>query len=98
MKILIILYFLYSLLQVNSHCIQNNRSTYVIPSADECVPSYDVGGDYYYFGPVNIMNFLFYEYKCMFAKGRSDYCIGTDGHFCGLQDQGPFNNYFLVEC
>lgn len=37
-------------LYLRSHCNTLDRSTYLIPSADICIPSYDIGGDKYYFG------------------------------------------------
>jgi len=80
------------------HCIENDKNTYVIPSADYCVPDYDIGGDQYYFGPCHDIECLLVEEKCRFAKGREQYCIGRDGHFCAFMDKGNFTNYYLVEC
>ena len=77
--------------------IENNKSTYVIPSADYCVPKYDIGGDRYYFGPCS-NDCLLYEVNCMFANGRENYCLGRDAHLCAFIDKGIFENYFLVEC
>ena len=86
-------------LYLRSHCNTLDRSTYLIPSADICIPNYDVGGDRYYFGPCDsLLSCLDYEEKCMFAPGRENYCIIGDGHFCALVDEGPYDNYFIVEC
>ena len=83
-----------------SHCVENDRRTYLIPSADYCLPNYDIGGDRYLFGPCNSSKFGCWviEQKCKFAKGRDKYCLGRDGHFCAFIDKGGFINYYLVEC
>jgi len=83
------------------HCVENNRTSYIISSANYCVPNYDIGssGDSYYFGPCeNITYCLFVQNKCMFANGRDKYCISRDIHLCPLVDKGNFTNYFVVEC
>ena len=81
------------------HCSINNKSTYLIPTANYCIPSEEEFGDKYYFGPCySIEDCYLIEDKCMFAPGRERYCIGRDGHFCAFIDKGIFTNFFIVEC
>ena len=81
------------------HCDPLNKSTYVIPDADNCTVGYGIDGDSYFFGPCyDIYSCFDYETKCMFADGRENYCLGIDSHFCSFCDSGEFVNYFQVEC
>jgi hypothetical protein len=69
--------------QITMKCDTLNKSTYIIPSADLCI---DNG---YYFKNIT---------QCMYADGRDQYCIGRDGHFCGLRKKGVCKDYYQVEC
>ena len=94
---LYVIHYSYSLLI--RHCNPLNKSTYVIPEANNCTVGYGIGGDSYYFGPCyNITSCFDFETKCMFADGRDNYCLGIDNHFCSFCDSGKFINYFQVEC
>ena len=79
-------------------CDPFNKTTYLIPSANFCFNEYDIGGDHYYFGPINTLNAIYLLYKCKFAVGREFYCLEQDKHFCALVDKGFFINYYMVEC
>ena len=80
------------------HCDPLNKTTYLIPSADNCTIGFREDGDSYYFGPCFDLECFIYEKKCMYALGRRRYCKGGDAHFCAFIDSGNFNNYFIVEC
>ena len=56
---------------------------WLLPEADIC------SNDGYFFKN---------ETKCMYAKGRDNYCKGIDGHLCGLRDSGNYTGYYQVEC
>ena len=92
------IHYSYSLLLIR-HCNPLNKSTYVIPEANNCTVGYGIGCDSYYFGPCyNITSCFDFETNCMFADGRDNYCLGIDNHFCSFCDSGKFINYFQVEC
>ena len=91
---------LYSLLfNSNVHCITKNKSTYIIPSAQICIPGNITEYDTYLFGPcntsVNCDNIL---KTCRFSKYRDKYCLINDAHFCAIQSKGDYINYYMVEC
>ena len=82
---------------VDTHCVEGNRSTYVIPTATYCVPDASESGDNYFFGPCKDACPVM-KHKCMYANGRERYCLVRDAHLCGLVDRGPFAGYLIVEC
>ena len=98
--LLLQLEFIYSYpLLRRKHCDPLNKSTYIIPDANNCSIGYGLDGDGYFFGPCyDILTCLEVEEKCMFANGRDKYCLGIDSHFCSFCDSGKFINYFQVEC
>ena len=80
-------------------CIKNNHSTYVIPGAQLCIPTFTGKMDGYFFGPCNktkgcvsILN------KCRFAKKRDKYCFNRDAHLCSLEILRNNSSYYQVEC
>jgi len=91
--------FLYILYAITS-CIKNNRSTYIIPSADVCSPNYSDKMDGYFFGPCTNDTAICDKilHKCQFAEYREHYCILRDSHFCGLRTSGDYKDYYQVEC
>lgn len=82
-----------------SGCVLQNRSTYLIPSAQLCVPGFNNKMDGYLFGPcdstINCNSIL---KLCTHADGRETYCYTRDAHFCALQSNGNYSNYYMVEC
>ena len=84
---------------VSSECITSNKSTYIIPSAQLCIPKFESEYDGYLFGPCNTtLNCEKILKICRFALYRNDYCILNDSHLCAIQSSGNYSNYYLVEC
>ena len=84
-----------------THCSPHDPTTFVIPNASACSNGTDGnGGDEYFFGPCNttLSDCITLLTSCMHAKGRENYCIRGDGHFCSLHDKDPFKNYLQVQC
>jgi len=80
-------------------CVLQNRSTYLIPSAQVCVPEFYNKMDAYLFGPCNSTTECSAILKqCMHAEGRETYCYTRDAHFCAFQSSGNYSDYYIVEC
>lgn len=87
------------LAMVKTTCIINNHSTYIIPDAQLCIPSFNDKMDGYFFGPCNKTNgCLVILDKCRFAKKRENYCFSRDAHFCSYQNVKNNSYYYQVEC
>lgn len=96
-KLFTILNTITQLIDPSSSCITSNKSTYIIPSAQLCIPGFK--SDAYLFGPCNMTAECDITLMaCRFAKYRDKYCILNDAHFCALQSSGNYTNYYLVEC
>ena len=100
---IMIVYFITTVFNAIQNCISNNHSSYVIPSAQMCVPNFSNKMDGYFFGPCNTtvdntLNCNTVLNKCRFAKYRHNYCTTRDAHLCSLQKQGEYVNFYQVEC
>jgi len=84
---------------LTTSCITNNKSTYIIPEAQICVPNFNDEMDGYFFGPCDkIAECERILLKCQFAENRSRYCFSRDAHLCSLQVGGNYSDYYQVEC
>ena len=98
-KLFAILNIMAQLIDTPDSCMTSNKSTYVIPSAQLCIPKFESEHDGYLFGPCNTTIECEVVLKtCRFAKRRNKYCYSRDSHFCALQGSGNYTNYYLVEC
>ena len=87
------------LVVIKEKCISANKSTYIIPSAQLCIPTFETKDDGYLFGPCNTTSECELTLEdCRFAPYRDKYCFTNDAHFCALQNSGNYTNYYLVEC
>lgn len=97
--ILQILFNFFQFIHIQANCITTEKSTYIIPSAQLCIPTFESGHDGYLFGPCNTSNQCDIILKaCRFAKYRNKYCYSRDSHFCALMSSGNYTDYYLVEC
>jgi hypothetical protein len=94
------MYIPFILIPLYKTCITNNHSTYVIPDAQLCLPSFNDKMDGYLFGPCNgeVLDCNSTLQKCRFAKHRDKYCFSRDAHLCSLQRKGNYSDYYQVEC
>ena len=98
-KLFTILNTMTQLIDPSSSCITSNKSTYVIPSAQLCIPEFESEHDGYLFGPCNTTaDCDITLVACRFAEYRNNYCILNDAHLCAVQSSGNYTNYYLVEC
>lgn len=97
--ILQILFNIFQFIYIQANCITSDKSTYIIPSAQLCIPEFESEYDGYLFGPCNTtLNCEKILKICRFALYRNDYCILNDSHLCAIQSSGNYSNYYLVEC
>ena len=90
---------LFILLAIINACVTDNHSSYIIPSANICIPDFNDKMAGYFFGPcsgsIECETILL---KCRFAKHRDKYCFSRDSHFCAFQLKGNYTNFYQVEC
>ena len=94
-----LLFNIFQFIHIQANCITSDKSTYIIPSAQLCIPEFESKYDGYLFGPCNTtLNCEKILKICRFAQYRNDYCILNDSHLCAIQSSGNYSNYYLVEC